>query len=52
MILFWITPLAFFAVSAFETTGPRGLYYEWLTLVPAVAIVLIWTLVIRRWRRG
>jgi hypothetical protein len=51
-ILFWMTPLAFFLVAALETTGPAGLYYEWLTVVPPVAIILLWAFLIRRWRKG
>jgi len=42
-----MTPLVFFFALAFEAMGSAGLYYVWLTLVPAVAIILIWTFIIR-----
>jgi len=45
-----MTPLVFFLALAFEAMGSAGLYYVWLTLVPAVAIILIWTFIIRRLR--
>jgi hypothetical protein len=51
-IAVWLTPFLFFAVSAFETSGRAGLYFEWLALVPAGVIIVIWTFVIRRSRRG
>ncbi len=50
MLVLAATPYAFFAVWTLETAGPGGgLHDAWLTLAPAVAIILLW--VIRASRR-
>ena len=52
-IVFMATPVAFFVIYLFNGYGQDPNNPDvWLTLIPAVAIVLIWSLVIWRLRRG